>query len=481
MYSLRTRLILATTIGTAGVISTVGVFLYLFVRADLVTQSDGFMVNRARLLASAVEVEFGEVDPEFDEFDMRESDAPEGPEYIEMRLADGSVAFRSPSLRESHLDPVAGTIESPGLRRVMLPGGRFGRAVGFAFTPWSEYGHLDEEGAHGEAGDARAATMTIVLARDTASMEATLYRLRTLLLLAGLFTILASAVVLWSVIRRSLRPVDRLAAQISRLGEEDLSERIETRGVPSEIQPVTERLNGLLCRLEAAFGRERSFSADVAHELRTPLAGLRSTVEVALSRPRGGEAYREALSDCLQIVQQMQGMVEKLLSLARLDAGQVPVESQPLSLNDMVRSCWRSVSGAAEARGLRVQLALVLPPIAFATDPALLELAVQNMVENAVTYADDGGTVKIETAAGEDGSDVRVTNSGSTLTQEDAEHVCERFWRGDAARSSAGGRCGLGLALVAKIAEALGGAVAVRSCEGGDFQVALSIPNERSN
>ena len=482
MHSLRRRLIVGTTVGTAIVLAAAGVLLYSLVRAGLLRQFERSMIDKARLLASTVEVEFGVVDLEFEKLDMREFEGADGPGYMQLWLDDGSVAFRSPSLAGRDLKRFARPAGSPAYRWLKLPNRGRARGVGIVFRPRAEYEDVGvpEEVIPDEPGLMPAGTITLVLARDTSSMDRTLARLRTLLLVTGCLAVALSAGVLWLVIRRSLRPIDQVAAEINRLGEEDLSARLEAPNAPKEIQPVTERLNDLLGRLEIAFRRERSFSSNVAHELRTPLAGLRSMIEVALSRPRGGGEYREALSDSLQVTTQMQAMVEKLLSLARLDAGQVRTAPQSVAINDLVRACWAPLADCAEARRLRIQWELG-PPASVVTDPSLLEVALRNVLENAVAHADDGGSVRIETVVGGDRADIRVTNTGSTLPQEEAERVFERFWRGDAARTAAGVHSGLGLSLVKKIAEVLGGAARVRSRAGGEFEITLSIPERRSD
>ena len=466
---------MGTTVGLTAVLLAAAALLYLFVRAGLLDQFDRSLDDKARLLASTVEAEFDEIDLPFDELDMREFEDADGPGYLQLWLADGSVLFRSLSLGAADLAPIARPIESPAHRWVRLPKGRHGRAVGVIFRPWFHYEDETEQNEPNGPGDTQPATITLVLARDTATIDFTLRRLKTLLASGGCATIAVCFGVMWWVIRRSLHPLDEVATEISRIGETDLAERIVMPQAPREIQPVTERLNDLLSRLEAAFHRERSFSASVAHELRTPLAALRTTMEVTLSRSRQTGEYEEALGDSLQITKQMQGMVENLLSLGRLESGQVEVAPEPVSPREMILDLWKRFAGDAEAKRLQVQWALSPEAVAI-TDPSLLELAIRNLLENAVAYADEIGAVNIKVAMSGDELVIRIRNSGSMLSQDEAEHVFERFWRGDTARSAAGVHCGLGLSLVKKIVEILGGAVEVRASRGGDFEIAVSIP-----
>jgi two-component system sensor histidine kinase QseC len=476
MRSLRKNLILGTTIGTAAVLLSVGILLYTLVRSGMTDQFDRSMLDEARLLASTVEQKHERTSINFEEIDMREFETPSGPGYVQLFLPDGSVLFRSPSLGRANLEFIASIAESPTYSRVILPNGKPGRAVSITFMPQVEDEYGQERESESFSGKS-APKITLVLARDTAPIDSSLALLRIVLISVGLGAIAVLAGVLQLVIRRGLKPLNQIAAQISQLGEQYLSARVSVYGAPQELEPVTERLNDLLHRLEAAFQRERLFSADVAHELRTPLSGLRSTIDVILSKPRQTTEYQEALSDCRKITAQMQSMTENLLSLARLDAGQIEVRPEPLSQGQLISNIWKQFGEEAESRHLRVQWILA-PQTSITTDLSLLTLVIRNILENAVSYSDVGGWIRIETTTDEGKTVIRVTNSGGILTQEDAEHAFERFWRGDAARTAATVHCGLGLSLVKKSVALLGGSVSVRSSPGGEFQITVSLPNQ---
>jgi two-component system sensor histidine kinase QseC len=471
MRSLSTTLILGTIIGTAAVLLTVGLLVYVLVRTDLVEQFDHALVDKALLLASTVELEEGELDLQFSEFDMREFEKLDRPAYLQLWLADGSVLFRSESLGTSNLDMFCESGGAPAYCYVTLPAGRPGRAVSIAFAPKLEYAdsHVRRESP--------LRRITLMLARDTAPIRESLARVTMLLAMAGFAAILLSAAILWLVVRRSLQPLKEMAAEISQLDEQDLSARVKTGHSVRELHPVGERLNELLGRLEAVFERERSFSADVAHELRTPLAGLRSTIDVILSKPREAAEYAEALKDSLQITVNMHSMVENLLTLARLEAGHVEIQAGPVDVNELARSTWKLFSEKAAGRNLQVEWALG-PAVSTSTDSTLLGMMLGNVIGNAVQYSDEGGTVRIETQLEEGGVTIRVSNTGSNLSQEQAEHVFERFWRGDAARSAAGIRCGLGLSLVDRTLSVLGGSAEAQSEPGGMFALTIRIPRE---
>ncbi len=479
MSSLRRTLIIGTTIGSAAVLLCVGILVYLLVRDGLIEQFDQSLIDKARLLASTIELEEGAVDLQFSEFDMHEFKRQDLPGYLQLWYGDGSILYRSPSLKEKNLAQSAGPVESPAYYWLKLPDGRNGRAVGITFAPKVEIFWEPDADDLRKAWKSRTSGITLVLARGTSLIDQTLTRLELILLLAGSIAIAVSGVVLWLVIRRSLRPLNDLAGEISHLAEDDLSARVKAGGSVAELRPVSERLNDLLGRLEAAFERERSFSADVAHELRTPLAGLRSTMDVILSKQREAPEYREALGDSLQIIIDMHAMVENLLTLARLEAGQLDIQTGDVAINELVRGTWEPAGGHADARRLKVEWQLG-PDAKVSTDKSLLSMALRNIFENAVAYADEGGSISIETLQQQDSVDIRIANTGSRLSQEDAGHAFDRFWRGDAARSAAGTHCGLGLSLVRKIVSVLGGNVIIKSSPGGEFEIVLSMPTELS-
>ena len=462
MRSLRSRLLIGTAVGTVLVLSASGFVLYLLVRASLFAEFDGLLGAKARALSALVEQEGRKFELEFDDRGMDEFERAERPEYFQLWLTDGDVLARSRSLKGQDLERIGGIASDPACRPITLPDGRRGRIAGISFYPYQEEDETDAEPRR----------VILVVARETAEIDGALARLRALLVAVCAAATLLSLGVLGWVVRHGLRPVDRLADQIEGVGEEDLSARVDLAGAPKELAPIADRLNDLLTRLQAAFARERSFSADVAHELRTPLAGLRSTLEVALSRQRESEDYREAMADCLAICEQTQRMVDTLLSLARIEAGRVDVSRESVRLDEALQECWKPLAERARTRNLQVEWD-VKRGLSLDSDPEKLRLILLNILENAVTHSDTAGSIHIEAGSRNGHVEVCVTNTGSQLPQGQAEHVFERFWRGDAARGATGLHCGLGLSLCKQLVTLLGGLISVTSDAGGVFRVAL--------
>jgi two-component system heavy metal sensor histidine kinase CusS len=465
MRSLRRSLTRATVLSVIAVLIGAGVVLSMLVEASLFNHFDSALAEEARLLASMVESDGGKIDVEFAETGTSGQLLPGKIAYLQLWRENGEVLFRSASLREADLDRRSGPLDSPAFWNLGLPDGRPGRAIGIDFIL---RGNGDDDLKTGPAGgsEGQSVRITLVLARDTTELGETLSSLRLVLIALGLITIAVSAGALQWAVNRGLKPFTRLSEQINSLDERALSQQIDVHGAPKELLPIIGRLNSLLRRLDSAFERERQFNADVAHELRTPLAGLRTTIEVSLSGPREAGEYREALSDCLGVVIQMQGLVETLLSLARLESGQLEIKLEAHTLKELALANWAPSRQAAETKRLEISWDLQdVEPLLI--DPSLAGLVMRNIFENAVEHCDAGGKVRIEVGENNLKAFFRVSNSGSGISAEMAEKVLMRFWRKDQARSTAGAHHGLGLALVDKIVSRLGGEVSVdTSCEG---------------
>lgn len=462
--SLRVRL-LAWVIGGMAVLQVgFAAVVYEELERSLRHGFNAVLATEARTLSATVEQDARGIRADVDERDMPEFRRAKRPDYFEMWSDTGEVVARSTSLRGADLarPDTAGT--EPAFRNVRLPDGRAGRAAVLAFSP-----RVDEEAA---ATPPRR--VTLVVARGTSSLDEELAVVIGLLSAGAGGTILVSLLLAALIVRHGLRPLDSLAAEIAAVRHDDLSARIPTERLPTELAPVVQRLNDLLRRLEEAFTRERAFTADMAHELRTPLAGLRATIEVALARPRGGDEYRDALSDSLAIVVHAQGLADRLLTLAQMEGGQVQVAPEPVELAPVVAAaCGRL---ADETAGRRITVSVDVPPgLACTADRGLLVSALSELAANAAEYTGAGGRVDVRAGTSDGRVQLSFSNPGCTLDPGDAARVFDRFWRGDPSRTRTGVHCGLGLTLVRRSIEAMGGSVHA-DISSGVFAVQLSLP-----
>ena len=471
MKTLRGRLAAGTAAGMAAVLGALGVAVYLQVRAALYGEFDASLRAQAAGLAAFVDVDSGEVHVDEEAAQMPEFSRRGSGQYYLVSDAAGRSA-RSRSLGEANLALPRDAVAEPGSVRfgeTDLPGGASGRVVSLAVRVTSEHGEQDDE----HAGNARGAVLTVTVARDETGLLRTLAQIRWMLVTVCALGIGLSATLLAFLVRRSLRVMDRLAGELEGLGATDLSRRVGLEAMPAELRPVVETVNGLLGRLAEAFERERAFSADVAHELRTPLASLQTTLDVSLRRPRDEAAYRASLARCRGITRQMRSLVENLLTMARAEGGQLALGREAMDAAALVREHWQAFAEQAAARGLRVEWKGEGSGVV-ETDREKLGLIVRNLLDNAVSYTPEGGTVTIAEGAAGGWWTLCVRNSGCALSEEQVERVFDRFWRADAARTETEVHAGLGLSLSRRLAELLGGTLAARR-EGEAFVIALRL------
>jgi two-component system sensor histidine kinase QseC len=290
----------------------------------------------------------------------------------------------------------------------------------------------------------------IAVAQDSLELSKTLEHLRWLLISLCGGAMFLSGIALVVVTNRAIRPVKDLARQIEALRETDLAATLSAEDFPGELAPVVERLNGLLARLAIAFTRERAFTADIAHEMRTPLAGLRATLQVAGSRPRAAAAYESAIHKSLAILDQMQNLVEKLLLLARADSGQLACCPSPTDLSLLLQECIATHQDSASVRGLHFSLTENAVPDLL-VDRELLRIALANLIDNAVSYAQPNTAIILSLNLQESAAQFEITNTGHCLTEADLPNLLKRFVRKDASRSATGVHAGLGLSICQRL------------------------------
>lgn len=432
---------------------------------SLVSGFDAVLASTVRTIHSSIEQDRDRIKVEIDERELPEFYRTARPDYFQLRTEDGRTVARSPSLKGTNLDWSAVPIGSFAFRSVRLPDGRSGRAVTLFFTP-----KVDEE-AQGVVPPQR---LTLTVARETTALDSQIRLLQVLLGAATGGTIILAVLAGTFIMGRGLRPLKTLASRIAAIGHDDLSTRIQVDLMPTEVVPVVHRLNDLLRCLEEAFCRERAFTADAAHELRTPLAGLRSVLEVALARPRMSQDYQQAMTECLDIVRQTQTMVEQLLALARLESGQTTLRRESLYLVELLDTAWRTQADRAQGRRISF-VRRVAENLTCTTDRDNLLIAMSILLTNAVDYTNDEGRIEVVAEHNSESVKLTVANTGCRLTKEEALHVFERFWRGDASRTDTGIHCGLGLPLARRILTSLGGSIAA-DATGDIFAVRVVLP-----
>ncbi len=457
--SLRARLTMAVVAAVAVALTLLSWALYALVSRAIWAQRDHELVGRAQAMAALVEH-----DEDGWDFEPPESTSASGRSfYFEMwSSADGKLVARSASLGVQQLPMAAGSFAAPHFADLVLADGQPARLVAVRFL------------AREESPGQPPAQATLAVAEDVSDLLALLADLRRRFFGLGLGTLAAVASLAAWILARGLRPLGRLGDAIARIDERSLSSRLSLDGQPAELVAPVRKLNQLLARLGDSFARERRFTADVSHELRTPLAGLRTLLEVTLLKPRPQDEYQAALVQGRAIAVQLGTVVENLLVLARLDAGQVEIESAEVPIMQLVEECWRPHATRAAERGLRFRNE-VPASTRLRSDRGKLQLVLCNLLANASEYTEAGGWIAVRAGSGapDDPMIVAVVDSGPHLPEEQLDKVFDRFWRADAARGGEGTHCGIGLSLARSMCACLGLEVSVDNQEDGSLRFSV--------
>jgi len=372
------------------------------------------------------------------------------PDYFQLWETDGAILYRSPALLDQpDLPRKSGSLIAPVIWNITLPDGLPGRALGVRFLP-----NEDEDAPRHPGSPPLTREAILVAAFHRQDLDARLRLLGTVLLLTGAAIGVATVTLVRLSVRRGLRPLTSLAEHAGAIDADSLQLRFPAEKLPGELLPIAQRLNELLARLEASFARERQFSADVAHELRTPIAELRSLAEVSLKWPDDPAGAEASLKEALAISLQMEAIATGLLALARCEARLTNIRPERIPLAELLRETSQSFEAKAGEKQLALQLE-VPAENCWWTDRVLLRSIIHNLLANAVEYGEAGSAVRVEAGRNGAGDTLRISNLNRELAPDDLPHLFERFWRKDTARSSST-HAGLGLAVAKAYSQALG-------------------------
>ncbi|GAA5481634.1 sensor histidine kinase [Haloferula sargassicola] len=460
MISIRRRLTLLLCLAVGALFIATGLGVFLAMRGLLQKQFDETLTAKARALITASEIDDGDF-----EIDLTVQDfagfGRGGEDYFEIRRGNGELFLLSPSLEQDGFriteDPRAGTPgdEEPDIFAARLGDGRPARFYLQAFKP------KDDK-------KKRFRDLHLVVASPSRGMHLQLALLATVLTVAGAAALVAMVPVIRLGLRRGLDPLDRLSAEVKAIRPESLHRRLDADRLPPELAPVALNLNDWLARLEASFERERRFSSHAAHELRTPLAELKSMAELGATWPE--EATSDRCREILGVAGELESLLDKLALLARADAGRQPVTLEEVPLAQSIDDATQRLAPQASERRIRFDPRIDDGP--FHTDPVLWSTILHNLVGNAVAHAPPESTVALEASPRR----FWMTNPAPDLDEQDVEHVFERFWRKDESRTGHG-HSGLGMSIVKACVELLGGHVSADLTPAGHLQIKIAWPD----
>jgi two-component system heavy metal sensor histidine kinase CusS len=447
-WSLATRLTLWYAASAFALVVLVTGYLYVVMVRNLEREDDEWLTARTATVLH------------------RAASHPGDLAVLRAEVEEGTARAAEPMLMR--VSTPAGTVETPGLSD-LVPASAFP-------PPGTVRDYRTADGRllrlRTEAGTDGAVVVAAALDRSEDEELVSEYR-------QHIFAILAVALVVcaaggYRLARRGLRPLAAVTATAQRIGPAQLGERLDTAGLPAELKSLAGTFNGMLARLEDAFGRLSRFSADIAHELRTPVNALRGEVEVALGRPRTGEEYRDVLGSCLEECGRLARLIDSLLFLARAEHPKTVLVTEPVDVTRELTTVREFFEPAAAEAGITL-ITEAEPNLVVPADRTLFQRAVGNLVTNALAHTPSGGKVTLRAVRMEGRVQVEVADTGEGVAPEHLPYLFDRFYRADPARSG-GGRVGLGLAIVKGVAELHGGTATVESTPGQGTTVALSFP-----
>jgi len=371
--------------------------------------------------------------------------------FVQITSMDGRVAARSATLGTSRLPT------PPALLARLRDGETvFGTVTDFGEEP------IRMVSLPVEVGEARYAVQVAMSLDDAYAVMRTG---RWLFLSMSVIILVGIGVTSALLARRVLAPIDQMVRRARDIGEANLSHRLPHPGTADEIGRLVETLNDMLGRLDRSFDAQRRFTADASHELRSPLSRLRAELEVTLRRPRTAEEYGETLRSCLDEVERLQALTDELLKLARIDSRLEPELPEAIPVGEIVRAAVAVVAAEAESRSVALEVAPA-PEVLVNAAPGAAKLALANILHNAVKFSPSGGLVKTAVTVARGEAVVAVSDTGPGVSPEELSRLFERFYRGQAARSTDAAGVGLGLAIARALVERQGGRISVETGTG---------------
>lgn len=317
--------------------------------------------------------------------------------------------------------------------------------------------------------------LTIQVGRSLAAYEHELNELLMTFLLAGPLTLLATISGGYFLACRVLRPVQEMTQAAKVISADRLNERITVINPHDELGELGETLNEMIERLERSFTEMRRFTADAAHELRTPLAIIRSEAEVALRLPRSSEQYCGVLENLLEDTNRLSMLADQLLFLSRQDAGLGSKVNESVQLEALLQEVVTNMQLMAQEKGITLELP-DCPLCELSTDARLLRRVFVNLLDNAIKYTGQAGRVVLSCDVAAEEVTIQIRDSGVGISPEHLPHIFERFYRVDAARSGDGNGAGLGLAICQAILRNLDGTISVHSEVGKGTTFTVTLP-----
>lgn len=467
-WSLAGRLTAWYTLAALLLIFCTAAILYWALISNMSRESDLFLADKVHVLRAILrdrpnddsalreEVELESAARRYERFYVRLIDE-DGRERLSTPGMDGFLAPRLfPAAISADAEPGGhgATIRSPNGREL------------FAVAARAAIGHSDRSWV---------AQIAVDQGRDQTLLAG--YR-EWLWLVLGVAVVICPLIA-YRIATQGIRPVQEITNTAERTGSQNLKTRIDPAGYPVELAALAQKFNAMLDRIEEAFGRLSRFSADIAHELRTPVNNIRGEAEVSLRKGRSPEEYRDALGSCLEEFTRLSELIESLLFLARAESPGRHLVREPVKVVKELEAVRDYYEPVATESGVALSVTAGAE-IEADLDRVLFQRAIANLVENAVSHTPAGGNITLAARADDGFVCIDISDTGEGIPPQHLPHVFDRFYRADSARSSRGGHMGLGLAIVQAIVELHGGSINISSDLSRGTRVNVALPATHS-
>lgn len=322
--------------------------------------------------------------------------------------------------------------------------------------------------------------LTVQIARSLAAFDHESAELLFTFLLTAPVTLLVATLGGYFLAGRMLRPLQTMTQAAHEITAERLSQRVAVHNPDDELGALAQTLNRMIERLERSFLEMQRFTADAAHELRTPLAVMRSEAEIALRAPRAAGEYARVLESLLEETNRLSGLADQLLFLSRQDAGLLPGQRSELPIDELVAEVARHMQLVAGEKGVTFSLD-GNEATRVVGDAGQLRRVLYNLIDNAIKYTPSDGQVSVTSVQEADSVVITVSDTGIGIPPDQRLRIFDRFYRVDPARSGDAGGVGLGLAICQAIVRGCGGTISVESAQGIGTSVRVRLPLAAAN
>ena len=324
----------------------------------------------------------------------------------------------------------------------------------------------------------------VQVASSTEPLDENMLQLRLLLFISVPLAILAAALGGLFIAKKAFDPIDKIIRTAQSISAEHLDKRLDTGKVDDEVTRLSKTLNAMFDRIEEAFRLQKQFTADASHELKTPLTILLGEMEVALANPRTSSEYVDTLGSAVEEIRRITKIVDELLTIARLESGQLAMQKQPVRLDELLLDAVSKTSAYASRRSININFEVhdhsteESEEVYILGDEDKLLSVFINLLDNAIKYSNDNTTIRVSLTVAAGLAAVDIIDKGIGIDSEDLPHVFDRFYRADKSRSSEGARrgTGLGLSISRYLVEAHGGTISVASTKGSGTTVSVRLP-----